>query len=128
MSRLTPLLDLPGLQFVSLQKDLREADAQLIAGEPRLVDLARDFGDFSDTAAAIAAMDLVIAVDTSVAHLAGALGKPVWVLLPLCPDWRWLTGRSDSAWYPTARLFRQPTVGDWESVIAEVAAALAGGP
>ena len=117
LARLAPLFDVPGVQFVSLQKDLREADAQVLAAEPRIADIGRDFGDFCDTAAAVAAMDLVISVDTSVAHLAGALGKPVWVLLPLCPDWRWLTDREDSPWYPTARLFRQPRVGDWDSVI-----------
>jgi tetratricopeptide (TPR) repeat protein len=125
LARLAPLLDIPGVQFVSLQKDLREADAQTLAGEPRIADAARDFGDFCDTAAAVALMDLVITVDTSVAHLAGALGKPFWLMLPLCPDWRWLTDRDDSPWYPTARLFRQPCVGDWQSVIERLASALA---
>jgi tetratricopeptide (TPR) repeat protein len=125
LASLAPLFDVPGVQFASLQKDLREADAQLLAAEPRIADIGRDFGDFSDTAAAVAAMDLVIAVDTSVAHLAGALGKPVFILLPLCPDWRWLTDREDSPWYPTARLFRQPRVGDWASVIGRVAQELA---
>ena len=124
-ARLAPLFDIAGVQFLSLQKDPRAADAELLAAEPRLVDLTRQFGDFSDTAAAVAAMDLVIAVDTSVAHLAGALGKPVWVLLPLCPDWRWLIDRDDSPWYPTARLFRQPAIGDWDSVVARVGGALA---
>jgi ADP-heptose:LPS heptosyltransferase len=81
-------------------------------------------GDFGDTAAAIAQCDLVISVDTSVAHLAGALGKPVWVLLPYNPDWRWLLNRTDSPWYPTARLFRQDRIGDWDGVIARVATAL----
>ena len=124
LSRLAPLLETAGVQFVSLQKELREADARVLAGEPRLVDLGCDFDGFDDTAAAVAGMDLVISVDTSVAHLAGALGKPVWILLPLCPDWRWLTEREDSPWYPTARLFRQPAIGDWESVIAKVGGAL----
>jgi len=117
---LAPLFDTPNVQVISLQKELREADAELLDNEPRLVDLGRTFGGFDDTAAAVAAMDLVISVDTSVAHLAGALGKPVWVLLPLCPDWRWLTEREDSPWYPTARLFRQPAIGDWESVVAKL--------
>ncbi len=125
LARLAPLFDVPGVQFVGLQKDLREADAQTLADEPGIADVARDFGDFCDTAAVVALMDLVITVDTSVAHLAGALGKPFWLMLPLCPDWRWLTDREDSPWYPTARLFRQPRVGDWQSVIERLAAALA---
>ncbi|KJV09619.1 hypothetical protein VZ95_10315 [Elstera litoralis] len=90
-----------------------------------VTDLAPGFSDFADTAAAIQALDLVITVDTSVAHLAGALGKPVWILLPFVPDWRWLLDRSDSPWYPSARLFRQPKRGDWASVLKEVKQALA---
>jgi ADP-heptose:LPS heptosyltransferase len=86
------------------------------------------FGDalknFSDTAALISNLDLVISVDTSVAHLAGALAKPVWVLLPFVPDWRWLLDRNDSPWYPTARLFRQDDTRAWDNVIARVHAAL----
>jgi ADP-heptose:LPS heptosyltransferase len=83
--------------------------------------------DFADTAAIMASLDLVISVDTAIAHLAGALGRPCWVLLPdFLTDWRWLTGRADSPWYPgTMRLFRQPTAGDWAPVIRDVAAALA---
>jgi tetratricopeptide (TPR) repeat protein len=123
-TRLAPLFDVPGVQFVSLQKELREADAQALASEPRMHDIGRHFDDFADTAAATALVDLVIAVDTSVAHLAGALGKPVWVLLPFCPDWRWLTERDDSPWYPTARLFRQSRIADWAGVIAQVAGEL----
>jgi tetratricopeptide (TPR) repeat protein len=125
LARLLPLFEVPGVQFVSLQKDAREADAELLAGNPRVIDVARQFDNFGDTAAAVAAVDLVITVDTSVAHLAGALGKPVWVLLPLCPDWRWLTERNDSPWYPTARLFRQPAIGDWDSVIEQTRRELA---
>ena len=76
--------------------------------------------DFDDTAAVMALADLVISVDTAVVHLAGAMGRPVWVLLPFQPDWRWLLDRDDSPWYPTVRLFRQPKPGDWDSVIARV--------
>jgi hypothetical protein len=79
-----------------------------------------DLLDFSDTAALVDAMDVVISVDTSVAHLAGAMGKPLFVLLPYVPDYRWMLDRSDSPWYPTARLFRQPALYDWDSVIAQV--------
>ena len=88
------------------------------------IDLAGALGDFADTAGALMALDLLIAVDTSVAHLAGALGRPVWLLLPFAPDWRWMREREDSPWYPTARLFRQPARGDWPAVISRVAAAL----
>ena len=82
--------------------------------------------DFSDTAELISQLDLVISVDTSVAHLAGALGKPVWIMVTYIPDWRWLLDRNDSPWYPTARLFRQANVDDWEGVIARVHDALRG--
>jgi tetratricopeptide (TPR) repeat protein len=120
LARVASLFDMPNIEFVSLQKELREADAQLLATDSRIADIGRHFGDFTDTAAAVSNVDLVISVDTSVAHLAGALGKPVWVLLPFCPDWRWLLDRDDSPWYPTARLFRQPRIGDWESVVGRV--------
>ncbi len=114
--RLKPPLS-PGVDWVSLQKDALPQD-------PAVRDLSALIGDFGDTAALIALMDLVITVDTSVAHLAGAMGKPVWILLPFNPDWRWLRDREDSPWYPSARLFRQRAPGGWESVIAEVKAAL----
>jgi hypothetical protein len=84
-----------------------------------LVDWTQELKDFADTAALIANLDLVIAVDTAVAHLAGAMGKPVWTLLPFVP-WRWLLGREDSPWYPSMRLFRQPRMGDWDSVVMRV--------
>jgi hypothetical protein len=84
-----------------------------------------DQADFADTAAIIETLDLVIAVDTAVAHLTGALAKPLWLLLPLCPDWRWLLDRTDSPWYPGAGLFRQPRIGDWDTVIGRVAEGLA---
>lgn len=80
--------------------------------------------DYSETAAAIASLDLVICVDTSVAHLAGALGKPVWIILPYLPDWRWLLEREDSPWYPSARLYRQETPGDWRPVLDRIRADL----
>jgi hypothetical protein len=90
----------------------------------KLADLTFGLGDFSDTAALIQNLDLVITIDTSVAHLAGALGKPVWVMLPYVADWRWMLDREDSPWYPSMKLFRQPKAGDWEAVVARVAAEL----
>jgi tetratricopeptide (TPR) repeat protein len=115
--RLAPLLDLPGLQFFSLQKDHAAAPGHL-------TDFMNEMADFADTAALVANLDLVISVDTAVAHLAASLGKPVWLLDRFDPCWRWLTGRTDSPWYPTLRLFRQPKPGDWDAVIEDVRAAL----
>ncbi len=112
------------IQFFSLKKEMPAADVAVLAGLPQVRDLGPHLGDFADTAALIEQLDLVIGVDTSVVHLAGALGKPVWVMLPFSPDWRWLLDREDSPWYPTARLFRQPRTGDWSSVIARVCAEL----
>jgi ADP-heptose:LPS heptosyltransferase len=83
--------------------------------------------DFADTAALIAELDLVVSVDTAVVHLAGALGKPVWVLIPFCPDWRWMLERADSPWYPTMRLFRQSAPNDWAPAFAAIEAALRAG-
>ena len=120
LARVGPIFETPDIQFVNLQKQLGEEDTQIFVGLSRVANLGPQLADFSDTAAVIAQLDLVISVDTSVAHLAGALGKPVWVLLPFCPDWRWLLDRDDSPWYPTARLFRQPRIGDWDSVIEYV--------
>jgi hypothetical protein len=104
--------------FSSLQTGEAASDAAALAGPDRVVvDHSRDIASFEDTAALISALDLVITIDTAVAHLAGALGKPVWVLLPFSADWRWLRARPDSPWYPGARLFRQPRPGDWDAVI-----------
>lgn len=91
-----------------------------------MLDFGADLRDFSDTAALISKMDLVITVDTAVAHLAGAMGKPVWVLLAAHADWRWMENREDSPWYPSVRLFRQRKPGDWDGVIHRVRQALAG--
>ena len=119
---LAPLLRaLPlGPQYISLQKELRQNDATALAQVPGLQHFGDEIVDFSDTAALCTLMDLVIGVDTSVTHLAGALGTPIWLLLPHLPDWRWLLDRSDTPWYPHMRLFRQETVGDWGPVLDRV--------
>lgn len=114
----------PGICFVSLQREVRDADRAALR-DSDICDVADQLRSFSDTAALVEALDLVVSVDTSVAHLAGALGKPVWILLPYRPDWRWLMDREDSPWYPTARLFRQPAPGAWEPVLDAVRVALA---
>lgn len=114
-----------GPQYISLQKELRQNDATALAQVPGLQHFGDEIVDFSDTAALCTLMDLVIAVDTSVAHLAGALGTPIWLLLPHLPDWRWLLDRSDTPWYPHMRLFRQETVGDWGPVLDRVHAQIA---
>ena len=110
--------------FYSLQKDGGERDRTWPQGAAELVDLAPSIRDFSDTAAIVEQLDLVVSVDTSLAHLAGALGRPVWTALTYAPCWRYLTVREDSPWYPTMRLFRQPRSGAWPDVFAQIAAAL----
>ena len=120
--RMLPLLD-HAARWFSLQVGAGAENLPALAPD-RVTDLAPRLTDFSETAAALTALDLVITVDTAVAHLAGALGRPVWLLLPFSPDFRWLLGRDDSPWYPTMRLFRQSEPGDWDGVIARVAAAL----
>jgi len=122
------LAQVQGVQFYNLQKGEAAAEAKTFPLGMALIDWTDELKDFADTAGLIANLDLVIAVDTAVAHLAGAMGKPVWTLLPFCPDWRWLRGREDSPWYPTMRLFRQPANGDWNSVMKRVAEALASFP
>ncbi len=120
---LAPILATAGASFVSLQVGARAGDVATLPTDA-ITDLSAELTDFAETAGAIANLDLVIAVDTAVAHLAGAMGKPVWMLLPLSPDWRWLLGHDDSPWYPTMRLYRQRALGDWAGVIVRVAADL----
>jgi hypothetical protein len=124
LERFERLFDAADVTFVSLQRDLREGDVERLACRPNVRHFGEELGDFADTAAIISMVDLVISVDTSVAHLVGAMGKPLWILLPYAPDFRWLLERTDSPWYPTARLFRQPKTDDWESVLVNVKTAL----
>jgi tetratricopeptide (TPR) repeat protein len=121
LSQLAPLAEVPGVRFYSLQKG--PAGSQAAAPPPgmELIDLGPELEDFADTAAVMSLLDLVVSTDTSVPHLAGALGRPVWVMLQYSPDWRWLLDREDSPWYPTMRLFRQKSLGDWAGVVQHVA-------
>lgn len=109
---------------MSLQRDVRSADTELLRARNDILHFGNDLKNFADTATLIANLDLVVSVDTSVAHVAGALAKPVWVLLPYIPDWRWLLDRDDTPWYPTARLFRQDETRQWGRVIDRVHACL----
>jgi tetratricopeptide (TPR) repeat protein len=123
-SALRPLWDVADAQFLWLQKERRADDAPHIPPGAKLIDLSADLHDFADTAAAIQALDLVIAVDTAVAHMAGALGRPCWLLLPVNADFRWLRAGERSAWYPTMRLFRQRRLGDWADVVSRLSTSL----
>jgi hypothetical protein len=124
LAQLEPLVALPEFRFISLQRELRAADAERLASDPRIVHIGDDLADFADTAAVMSLADLIISVDTSVAHVAGALGRPAFVLLPFQPDWRWALDREHGPWYPAVRLFRQERPGDWAGVIERVRAAL----
>lgn len=121
LAALSPLFALPGISWISLQKDVPAEDRPL---PPHMPDVSGHLGDFADTAALIAGLDLVVTVDTAVAHLAGAMGKPVWVMLPAGCDWRWLMAREDSPWYPTARLFRLTREAGWAGIAAALTRAL----
>jgi ADP-heptose:LPS heptosyltransferase len=123
LAALLPLLDMDAT-FVSLQKDLREGDEALLKTRHDIIPAGSMLIDFSDAAALVSRMDAVVSVDTSIAHLAGALGKPVLVLLCFTPDWRWLLAGDTNPWYPTARLFRQVRPQDWDEPVARVVAAL----
>jgi len=115
-----PLAEAAGGPLYLIQKEVRPDDEITLANSPELISLASEINNFSDTAAIIANLDLVIAVDTSIVHLVGAMGKPIWTLLAFPPDWRWMLDRADSPWYPSMRLFRQPAAGDWSTVLAQV--------
>jgi tetratricopeptide (TPR) repeat protein len=121
---LSPLAQVSSVQFISLQKGIAPEKAQSVGAMLNMPDWTAELKHFADTAALIANLDLVITIDTAVAHLAGAMGKPTWVLLKRYPDWRWMLDRPDSAWYPTMRLFRQPQIGDWQTPIAQIVEAL----
>lgn len=122
------ILDMDGIDVVSLHPDGRPDEFAALGCRGQFLDPSRELGDYADTAALIAALDLVISVDSSVCHLAGALGVPVWTLLDYAPDWRWLRGRGDTPWYPTMRLLRQPAPGDWHAVAREARGLLAALP
>ncbi len=128
LPQLAPLLDIAGVSFVSVQREPRAAEAELLTRESRLRHVGDDLNDFSDTAAVLALVDLVISVDTSVAHLAAAMGRPTWVLLPFQPDWRWTLDGDRSPWYPQVRLFRQSAPGDWANVLSRLGEELASWP
>jgi tetratricopeptide (TPR) repeat protein len=119
LQQLASLLELP-VEFYSLQKEVRAVDIDTLIAFHHIHQHQDDLLDFSDTAALVDAMDIIISVDTSVAHLAGAMGKKVFILLPYAADYRWMLDRTDSPWYPTATLFRQPALDDWESVVVEI--------
>jgi hypothetical protein len=119
LANFLPLLS-SQIEYVSLQKEVREVDALILNSNPHILNFASHLNNFVDTAALIESLDLVITVDTSVAHLSAALGKETWVLLSNVPDWRWLLDREDSPWYPSIRLYRQAVIGDWASVLNKV--------
>jgi hypothetical protein len=127
LAEMAPLAEANNVRFISLQKGSAATQAQSPPGGMEITDWTAELKDFSDTAALVENMDLVITVDTSVAHLAGAMGKRVWIALKRAPDWRWFVDRADSPWYPTARLFRQPRQGDWKTPVAEMAKILRNG-
>ena len=128
LAAFAPLADLSHIALVSLQKGAAQAQIGAYWGRAPLINLGPEIGDFGDTMAVLECLELVITVDTAVAHLAGTMGKPVWLMLPYAPDWRWLLDRTDSPWYPSARLFRQTAERRWEPVIAEITAEIARSP
>ena len=124
MSTLAPILAVPGVDLFGLQKPFPDEDRAFAAGQPHFTDLSQELTDFAETGAVIENLDLVVAVDTAVVHLAGALGREAWVLVPEPADWRWLLDRSDNPWYPSLRLFRQAKPTEWGPVLEQVSQAL----
>jgi glycosyl transferase family 9 (putative heptosyltransferase) len=127
LADLTPILSAVGCTFVSLQLGPPASQLRTLPAGVMVYDLSPQINDWLDTARLIASLDLVITVDTAVAHLAGALGKPVWMLNRFDTDWRWLLDRADTPWYPTMRIYRQPMAGDWKTPITQMAAAIRSG-
>jgi Tfp pilus assembly protein PilF len=127
LATFAPLAEIAGVSLLALQKGAGQTQIGSYWGRAPLFNLGPEIRDFADTMAIVDWLDLVVTVDTSVAHLAGAMGKPVWIMLPFAPDWRWLLGRSDSPWYPSVRLFRQGADRRWQPVMAEIAAEIAAG-
>jgi ADP-heptose:LPS heptosyltransferase len=125
LARMLPLLSRTDVHYVGIQRELRPGDAEILRSHPQVENVGDALETFADTAAVIASLDLLVSSDTAIVHLAGALGKPVWILLPYSPDWRWLLDRHDSPWYPTARLFRQARIDDWAGVAEKAAEELA---
>ena len=125
LAELEPLLATPDTHFISVQRDVRPADAERLAQDRRILHVGGDLDDFTDTAAVLSLCDLTVCVDTSVAHLSAAIGRPTFVLVPFQPDWRWTLDREFSPWYPQARLFRQHAPGDWAGALKRVSEALA---
>jgi ADP-heptose:LPS heptosyltransferase len=119
LERFAAMFSIPGVDFVSLQKEVGDDQAAILQ-HFNVIQLGQEFADFVDTAAVVAMLDIVVSVDTSVAHLAGAMGKATAVLIPFAPDWRWMLHRTDSPWYPTMRLYRQSTIHDWSGPIARI--------
>jgi hypothetical protein len=124
LSAFATLGQVPEVMFVNLQKGAGAAQAASPPAGLALHDWTAELNDFADTASLIDNLDLVISVDTAVAHLAAAMGKPVWLLVPYAPDWRWMLDRTDSPWYPTVQIFRQPSPGDWASPLNNIDTAL----
>jgi hypothetical protein len=117
LDQFAPLLATPGVDFFCLNPGISSGDANRLAAMPNVFHIAAEFSDFSDTAAVMADLDVIVTTDTSVAHLAGALGRPLWIMLSYVPDWRFGLDAESNRWYPTARLFRQPAAGDWGAVL-----------
>jgi hypothetical protein len=124
LQMLLPVAEAGPAAFVSLQKPFPARDLEMMGKFPFMTDLSDELTDFGETAALIENLDLIVTVDTSMGHLAGALGKPVWILIPKAADWRWLLDRDDSPWYPSARLFRQQKPGAWDEPLQRLCAAL----